>query len=388
MNPLLSIVIPTKNRYSTLFPVVETLLNNIIGDSYEIIIQDNSDDNSIAIENLKIINDCKVKYFHCNNYLSVTENSNLAISKAKGKYVTFIGDDDLVSPFILEVVNIMEKEKIQSLNYPKGNYYWPNLTFTKKYGFNQPASLQIPKPLSLICKKKSVEKELNKVFSSGGIYIYDLPCLYHGVTRKDILEKVKQKFRTYVPGASPDMAIAMALASILQEFHRIDYPVTITGASTKSAAGLGVKDAHIAKIEDVSWLPKQIVKNWDKNVPAIWTGPTIYAQTIHEVLTFCKIKNRINYSKLYAHIYLYNRSIRKDIIPYIKNNSKDFSHLQLVKLKLRSAAKLVIWNSPSLILNILIRLRGDYKKKSHIENISNVNQCMQYLLENTNPKKL
>ena len=41
--PLLSIVIPTKNRYETLIPTLDALLDNIVGSAYEIIVQDNID---------------------------------------------------------------------------------------------------------------------------------------------------------------------------------------------------------------------------------------------------------------------------------------------------------------------------------------------------------
>ena len=55
MQPLLlSIVIPTKNRYDYLCILIKSLLKNQ-SDEFEIIIQDNSDDNTLFIEFLNKI---------------------------------------------------------------------------------------------------------------------------------------------------------------------------------------------------------------------------------------------------------------------------------------------------------------------------------------------
>ena len=48
VNPLLSIIIPTKDRYSTLFPVVDMILAYNLNSQIEIVIQDNSTDNEEA----------------------------------------------------------------------------------------------------------------------------------------------------------------------------------------------------------------------------------------------------------------------------------------------------------------------------------------------------
>ena len=64
MRPLLSIVIPTKNRYFTLINLVEKLLT-WDNDDYEVVVQDNSEDNSDIIDFLKKYeNNKNLRYFH------------------------------------------------------------------------------------------------------------------------------------------------------------------------------------------------------------------------------------------------------------------------------------------------------------------------------------
>ena len=104
MKPLLSIVIPTKNRYPTLTNLVEKLLDWGDGD-YEVIVQDNSEDNTpIKGFLLNYSNDSRLKYFHNLNHVTVCQNSEDAINNSTGEYICFLGDDDGIIKQSLEVV--------------------------------------------------------------------------------------------------------------------------------------------------------------------------------------------------------------------------------------------------------------------------------------------
>jgi glycosyltransferase involved in cell wall biosynthesis len=385
MNPLLSIVIPTKDRYSTLFPVLNALLKYIDGSDYEIVVQDNSPDNIIAQNSIHDINDSRIKYYYSSLLLSVSDNSSLAISNCSGEYVIFIGDDDLVSPYILRIVEMMRRENLDCLTYNRGNYFWSDLSFAKEYAFNYPSSLQYSKHLSFTPDILYSEIELQKVLDKGGIFIYNLPCLYHGIVKKSIMDTVKEEFGSYVPGSSPDMAIASALAFVLKKYYYINYPVSISGASKKSAAGLSVNNSHIAKIEDVKWLPKKIVDGWDSKIPKVWTNSSITAQTMSEILTLINSDRKINYTQLYLNMIIYNPSIISIIKPLLRNDSKNYLSYKVVLLfsYLKLTLKRLLWDLPSIFLNFLILLRGDYKTKVLIKNINDVDSCMNYLSENT-----
>lgn len=386
MKPLLSIIIPTKNRYNSLIPVIDALLKYIKEPDYEIIIQDNSDSNEIIKQKLHQINDSRIRYFYSSQNLSVSENSDLAVKNSCSEYLTMIGDDDLVSPYIVQIVRLMVEQGIESLVYQKGNYYWNDLKFVKQYAFNYPGSLQFSKNLSLVVKKLSTNAELSRVLENGGCYMFNLPCLYHGIVKRSVMEQVRNKFGKYIPGSSPDMAVAIAISTILNEYCIINYPVSITGASVNSAAGLGVINKHISKIEDVKWLPKNILNNWDLNIPRYWTGPTIYAQTIFEVLTQSKRNFQINYRYLYYTMLIYNNQISG----IIKQNffrlygHKLVNYFFLLKSYLIFSLKKAVWSSPAFVLNALIFFRGDFIKKRLIRNVKNVDECMSHLATETN----
>jgi glycosyltransferase involved in cell wall biosynthesis len=383
MGPLLSIAIPTKDRYDTLFPVLHALLKYIQGTDFEIIVQDNTIHNAEATVEIANIKDPRIKYYHTANSLSVTDNSNLAIEHCEGNYLTFIGDDDIVSPYILQILAKVKSAGLDCLIYEKGNYFWQGLKMYKEYAFHYPASLQYPKNISTDIELLSVEKELEFVLKAGGDGYYRLPSLYHGIISREVLNMLKKKFGTYVPGSCPDIAIAMALSSVVNKYGFMNYPVTITGASKKSAAGMGVRNAHVARIEEVTWLPKNIIETWDSKVPKIWTGRTIYAQNIHEILTQLKIDKTIDYSSLYSNLFVKEPKIKKIVFPFLlgvrMNLPKKIDYIFSTFVK--ALLYYLLYKSPSYLINAYYLLKGDFKRRSQCLHIENVDKCMLHLIE-------
>ena len=92
-NPVLSILIPTRNREDYAVQVIQHVLK--INDSrFELVIYNNSDTNrleTLLSDNLK---DARIKYYYNCDVLSFVENFSLGISKCEGEYLTIIGDDD------------------------------------------------------------------------------------------------------------------------------------------------------------------------------------------------------------------------------------------------------------------------------------------------------
>ena len=99
-SPLLSIIIPTKNRQHTCLYAIESglLLNKT---DIEIIIQDCSDSNKLEKQIIdKFGIDARINYEYTDTKPSMTENWNRAFERSKGLYKCGIGDDDAVLPSI------------------------------------------------------------------------------------------------------------------------------------------------------------------------------------------------------------------------------------------------------------------------------------------------
>ena len=124
MKPLLSIIIPTKNRQYTAVFAVESVLD-IESDDIEVVIQDCSDDNSLEdLLRLKFEDDPRVKYFYSDSEPSLTDNWNLAIGNTSGKYICGIGDDDAVMPLCIEIANWMNQNSVDAVLGSQIVYIW------------------------------------------------------------------------------------------------------------------------------------------------------------------------------------------------------------------------------------------------------------------------
>ena len=63
-SPLLSIVIPTKNRYECLIPVISAILSHVESSDFELIVHDNSTSNDSVVDFFREHKDFRLKYFY------------------------------------------------------------------------------------------------------------------------------------------------------------------------------------------------------------------------------------------------------------------------------------------------------------------------------------
>ncbi len=304
---LLSIVIPTKDRYATLFQVVDTILD-FQDKEIEIVIQDNSAENEDALSFMKkrSVFD-NLKYFYESNPLSVIENSNRAVLNSSGDFICFIGDDDGVMPYIVDVVRWMKRNNVSVVKGNKPIYYWPNQR-SNYFDKNANGKLRIL-PLDYRIESKNSSEALKSTLAIGGTDIRFLPCLYHGIVSRQKLDLIYTQTGSFFPGPSPDMANSVALMKVTETFHYLDFPIAITGKSVFSTGGAGILHKHISKIEDVKHLPKETAENWSPMIPKYWTGPTIWAESVVKALSSFNDEvniGKINFTYLYAFIYVFN----------------------------------------------------------------------------------
>jgi glycosyltransferase involved in cell wall biosynthesis len=319
----LSIIIPTKNRYECLIEVLKTL-KSYQHPRIEYVVQDNSDDNSVILDIITNLNDDRVKYFYEKENLSVVANSDKAILNSRGRYICFIGDDDMVIDNIMDVVNEMDRNNISSVIQNPVVFYWLGITFKYVNKTQLPGSFLISREYSPEWIRIDVKKELNRIIEIGGTSIGSLPKIYHGIVRRDLLFKVYSSCYTFFPGPSPDMASSTALAHFTDVCYFINTPFTISGKSAMSTSGMGVAHTHSGKLEGLGFLPKDIVQTWDEKIPKFWSCSTIWAQSLSNALKACGNKKTLNYRKLYGYLLVFEPKYRVDTIVTIKKYSTGF----------------------------------------------------------------
>lgn len=299
--PLLSIVIPTKDRYETLIPVVNALLQTIKDDRVEVVLQDNSSKPQ-PWESLResLGNDPRVKHAHRAEPLSIVANTVAAIQNSNGKFLIFIGDDDLVSPYVMHFVDWMDTNDCEAVTYNAARYWWSSVKFDRETVYHRPGAFWLMRPYDVQARRVDAKAELQRILAIGGVNYGELPRFYHGIVSRAALDRVRDRAGTYVPGASPDMAFSAALALVMQDYVWVDYPISVFGASRNSGGGMTAAGRHYGKLEDQRHLPRETIENWDPGLPRVWSELTIYPQTLREVGQKFNEDLSIDYDVFYA----------------------------------------------------------------------------------------
>lgn len=298
--PLLSIIIPTKDRYATLLPVVEALLSYVPGHDYEIVIQDNSEIRQIPTDLRFRLNDPRIRYFHRSENMSIVENTIAAIENASGDYLCFIGDDDLVAPYIIEETLKLRDSGLDCMIHPPAYYWWSTVEFLSVDRYRHKSAFWLPKSTST--EFLNGPTELEHMLNNGAVSYYRMPRFYHGIVSRRALQAVYEHTGTFVPGSSPDMALSVALALVTNRYLQSGRPITVFGASRGSGGGLTAARSHHGRIEDQVHLPKNIIERWDSRLPRYWSEYTIYPQTTQEVLKAFDRPSKLDFTALYASI--------------------------------------------------------------------------------------
>ena len=96
-----SVVMPVYNAEKYLKDAIESVLNQTYKNFELIIVDDCSTDKSAEIAK-SYLADKRVKYFKNEQNMKVSKTRNFGVSKAQGKYVTFLDSDDVYLPTKLE----------------------------------------------------------------------------------------------------------------------------------------------------------------------------------------------------------------------------------------------------------------------------------------------
>lgn len=372
MSYLLSLVVPTKNRYKYLKHLIQ-LIDSFNDNNIELVIQDNSDNNEEILNYLKSFNNKNIKYFYCTATLSQSENSDKAILNSTGEYVCYIGDDDGVTKYIVDVVEYMKNKNISILMSNTVNYYWPDYYSGSSLSYSGKLNY---KNYSNEITTKSTDYTLNQILNKGFINRGEMPLVYHGIVRRDILDKIYEIGETFFPGPSPDIANAVSISLIERSFKFFDFPFIISGASKHHGGGIRSMKNRSASIDDVPYLPKDAKENWEERIPKVWTGETVWCESAIKALRYMKredIIEKINFEYMYANFIAFHFPLRK--LAYNLSQNK----LQLFLNSYRIIVKRYLTGITNLVY---LKLFGKIKGSITHKNVQDINKAVELLHNN------
>jgi len=389
--PLLSIVIPTRNRINYVKSAITSVLDNN-DPRIELVIQDNSDSDELKIWIKENIDDSRLKYNYSNSPLSFVGNFSLGVEVSTGEYICIIGDDDGINPEIIQAAAWLKEEDIDCLSTSiSANFVWgdaevPTTLFTNETG----GVLSISKITGNIIEAKH-EKEL-LAFVKGGLVNYldfNLPKIYHGIVKAECFNKIKNTTGSYFGGLSPDIFASITLACIAKKVFITDYPLTISGVCGVSASIVeGLLKKNSKKLEDAPHLRNRGHYEWSELVPKIYCVETIWADSAIAALKCMdriELLNEINISKFSATCVNSNKGIIDQVIismKYVSRLRQDsfvkyyiLFILHLVLLKLSDIYRFFV-----RIANRVLIIAGR-RKFVRISGLSNINDATVALTE-------
>ena len=209
-----SILIPSSNGGKYLYYAVKSVLNNKYNDCELIVSLNNTTDRSDL--EIRKIKDKRLKIIKTPKYFSMVKHYEWIIKKARGDWISIIGDDDgVVNNFFTKVDYILDKFKnyeLHAISSSRAYYYWEGTEHI--YGKTVVRYLESEK-----MKIKNSKIELFKTLFGFSAY-QNLPLLYtSGIVKKKILDEIKSKSKKrFYNEPNPDIYSALAITSYTKNF--------------------------------------------------------------------------------------------------------------------------------------------------------------------------
>jgi glycosyltransferase involved in cell wall biosynthesis len=234
--PLISLIIPTRERAETLFFTLQTALNQT-SDNYEVVVSDNlSQDNTMEV--VRNFSDPRLIYFNTGQRLSMSDNWEFALEKARGKYIVFIGDDDAVVPGgIDKLEDIIQQRHSDVYIWWPSMYAWP--IDNRKANIRYLAPVQPIHPINL-------QKMASFVIAHGGWRYYRIPGTYHAAVSVEILDMIRKKTGRVFHTTQPDIFTSMAVPACAKTCINTGHAISIIGFSAKSNGGASIARDGVA----------------------------------------------------------------------------------------------------------------------------------------------
>lgn len=266
-NFLLSIIVPTRNRQAyAAFTARQILYLN--SPDVQLVIQDNSDTNSLELMLKEFSGDLRLKYNYSPGTISFVKNFSIAVSLAEGEYLCIIGDDDGVNPEILKITKWAKENNIDAIK-PGLNavFFWPDTGIVGKK-IDEKGQIIFNK-ISGKCEVFNTEKQLVNLLRNGcQKYLKsELVKIYHGIVHRKHMEKIKSITGEFFDGLSPDIFAAVSLSIIVPKIISIDYPLTISGICRNSGSADSATGKHTGQLKDAPHFKGHLNYKWSEEVP-------------------------------------------------------------------------------------------------------------------------
>lgn len=224
--PLVSIVIPTRDRGYLLRRSLKTALSQRFED-YEVLVSDNSSsDNTRSV--LAEFESTRLRYVRTERTLAMPDHWDFALVHARGKYVTYLCDDDAFTQSLLaRSVAALEETGLEAVTWNVGWYYhdtWPDPGARN--------NLELREVFSGETQSHRSRTDLEALF--GCQYHVRHPKMQNTLCSMALLDRIRQRAgRVFIP-TCPDYSAAAAILALTPQYVFIDWPLALAGCAEES----------------------------------------------------------------------------------------------------------------------------------------------------------
>ena len=228
MGPKFSIVVPTRNRSATLRHTLQTCLDQTFG-NFEVVVSDNfSSDDTAAV--VAALGDPRIRYVRTSSYISMSRNFANGLKHARGDAIIFIGDDDGMLPFGLELLNriFADNPETDAVRWHPPFFWWPGgRDFELRVAgsdFNRRRAYEYPEAI----RQRVTHPDILNFFEMTGFTIY------HGCWRRRVVERAQEAGLDVFNGPIPDVLASIFGLHYANSCIVLETPASIMGVSKKS----------------------------------------------------------------------------------------------------------------------------------------------------------
>ncbi|MGA2052465.1 MAG: glycosyltransferase [Opitutales bacterium] len=234
-SPTLTVAIPTRERADLLAFALRTVLRQP-SPRLTILVSDNaSRDGTAAL--VRGVRDPRVRYINTGERLSMSHHYDFVLRHIDTDYVLYLGDDDgLLPQATTRIQQLIEKyQSPAAITTSEAYFIWQQNAFAGNPGTVIPGELFFP--VGPHEEWRDGLEELRKFaqfeHSNPGHDLHDLPCVYWGVVRTELLHRL-QKTGSFFLSKFPDVYSGVALAATCGQYVFCRQPFVLPGTSPKS----------------------------------------------------------------------------------------------------------------------------------------------------------
>lgn len=222
--PLISLLIPTRERCETLAYSLQSALAQD-SNEFETIVSDNaSTDNTPEV--VARVSDPRLRYIRTPRRLSMCDNYEFAVENARGEFVVIIGDDDAVMPGAIRKLSDCIREM------PADVYGWG------AHEYIWPINGAGPRVRVIAARDKRRQIAAGKAAKASmrmGCWRYGAsPSVYHSAVARKLLTELRDRTGRTFHSTQPDVFLSFAWPALTNQAIWVGETLTMHGVSRES----------------------------------------------------------------------------------------------------------------------------------------------------------